>query len=113
MKHAGREARRHCALASAWEFKEAKYYAKLRVAGLKHQRGREEYATLAQDDDIKCLLNYRHEVYHEDLSTFTVADLQLDQLEKEVEVRQSARRAMDDEVIRRDCNLGRASTCTE
>lgn len=97
MKHAGHEAQHYYALASAWEFKKAEHYTKF--ANLQHQKDQTEYTTLTEED----LMDYMHNAYNEELLTFAVTDLYLNQLEKEVGVylhsSNSGHESMDGEVL--------------
>ena len=85
MKHAGRETRRHRALASAWEIKEVEHYSKL----IRHMH-KEDYTTYKDfvgdeeddNDTVEGMVAFNHELYNEHLVSFDNADVQLDQLEE-------------------------------
>ena len=84
MKHAAWETKRHRAMASAWELKEAEHFTKL--VGFVHARDRDEYEESSHEgcDDAEDFMAVSHEVYNEELLSFDTANVQLDQLEDEV-----------------------------
>lgn len=100
MKHASRETRRHRAMASAWELKQAEHYSKL--LEIVHHDDREEYESSLMDEclikpedlggldddvDAESLMQFNHEVYNEELHAFCTSDVQLTQLEEEFQTR--------------------------
>ena len=110
MKHAGRENRRHQALAAAWQLKEAEYYGRLMneiyVAKYKqHEQYRKATAEgkdilLEVDegadktkDHVDGIVSLNRELCGEHIVSLDTMQTQLQQLEKEVEVRRASLRS--------------------
>lgn len=102
LKYANRETRRHRAMASAWELKEAEHYSKL--LEIVHHHRHEEYESALKDDsvvepedleswddasDVESLVKFNHEVYNEETIGYARSDSQYTQLEEEFQARGS------------------------